>query len=294
MKAGEAQAEDYYVPTLEIVRPFRVTVHRTIRYILNQPLGTTMCQRASNRLRLALQNANAVMSMRVNFSPTFLATHDAEPARLVLTDERIVAILVPISPEDDINKAGGWYLQVGFGPCDTEGLLFPNLTAAEAWVREKLSGNSTFDAGLDRALVDCLRPPQPQETGPASACSLRLLIVEDDGLQALELEDQMQKLGHQVVDMVASGPAAVAAAEKYRPDLVLMDIRLAEGSSGMDAAAEIQQRLGILSIFMTAHSDAHTRLRLQHVRSLELLSKPVSPAAIEAALLRAVQVSRPH
>nr|WP_321182222.1 response regulator [Methylobacterium sp. Leaf122] len=147
-----------------------------------------------------------------------------------------------------------------------------------------LSPNSSDPAGPTdlQELSSC-------EAEPGSSRSFRLLIVEDDWVLALELQSCLQSLGHVVVGMAATAPAAVEAAETHRPDLVLMDVRLANGTNGIDAASEIQKRLGILSIFMTASADVQTRAQVAQIRSLELLSKPVTLNAIAAALNRAAK-----
>jgi len=210
---------------------------------------------------------------------------------LVLADERIVAILVPVGPENDEGEAEGWYLEVGFGPCEADGLLFASLPASETWVRKQLGdGLETQQASPSHAETS---GDQAQgEASQSSARRLRILIVEDDGIQAMGLVTHLRGLGHEVVGMVASAPAAVAAAEEQRTDLVFMDVRLADGTNGIDAAARIQERLGIASIFMTAHADVQTRVRVAQVRAVELLPKPVSPASITAALHRAAQSLR--
>ncbi len=225
------------------------------------------------------------MAISVDFRSVFLATRrDREPARLVSADGRIVCILVPISPKDNESETEGWYLEVGFGPCEAEALLFASLEAAETWVRERLAPALLEQpASLNRVEVS-LEATQQAGEDQTPAGLLRILIVEDDAIQALGLESLVSSLGHQVVDMVASAPAAVAAAEQHLPDLVFMDVRLADGTNGIDAASEIRDRLGISSIFMTAHADVQTRARIAQVRAIELLPKPVSAAAVAAAL----------
>lgn len=219
------------------------------------------------------------MTTGLEFTPVFLATRSSrEPARLLSDGERILALLVPVGPEEGEAETEGWYLEVGFGPCEAEGLLFASLDAAETWAHERLTGHAGSAVGKDQPTLDA------PEAAPRA---LRLLIVEDDGLQALELQSLALDLGHTVVGMAATAPKAVAAAEAHRPDLVLMDVRLAESTSGIDAATEIDARFGIPSLFMTAHADVQTRARAAQVRSLELLAKPVSPDALAAALGRA-------
>jgi CheY-like chemotaxis protein len=232
------------------------------------------------------------MSYAVTFDPIYLATRRGdEDALLVLAGERLAAILVRISPED--NEAGetGWWLESGFGPCQMEGLVFPTLMAAEAWVRERLQQGWGDDWASASRPNPSVRRGQPQTREPSSR-SLRILIVEDDAVHALDLEAHLHRLGHQVVDTVATASEAVAAAAEHRPDLVFMDVRLADGTDGIRAAVEIQSRLSIPAIFVTGHTDPRTQARIEQARPLELLAKPVSPAAITAALKRAAELPR--
>ena len=116
---------------------------------------------------------------------------------------------------------------------------------------------------------------------------LRILVVEDEAVTALDLEDVLLSLGHEVVGTVDTGPAAVAAAARHRPDLVLMDIRLAGGTDGVDAAVAIRNRLGIRSIFLTAQAELETRQRGLAARPLRWLDKPFTAAKLRETLERA-------
>ena len=104
---------------------------------------------------------------------------------------------------------------------------------------------------------------------------------------ALGLEDLVLERGHAVVDAVASGPAAVAAASAHLPDVVLMDIRLARGTDGVAAAVEIRNRFDIPAIFLSAHSDPETRERADAARPIGYLVKPFSTDEIVALIDRA-------
>jgi DNA-binding NarL/FixJ family response regulator len=117
-----------------------------------------------------------------------------------------------------------------------------------------------------------------------------VLVVEDDAIAAMDLEETLDKLGYAVCGVIATAPQAVRTAEAERPDLVLMDIRLADGSNGIDAAAEIRERLGIPSLFVTAHDDPATLRRADAARPLGYVRKPYSDADIDTALRRALQV----
>ena len=145
-----------------------------------------------------------------------------------------------------------------------------------------------------RRFAAALREPTPShetegraEEDGLAARPFRILVVEDQALTALDLEEHLIGLGHYVVDVVDTAPAAVAAAEKHRPDLVFMDIRLAGGTDGVEAAAEIRHRLSIPSIFLTAHSDEATRARGEAVLPIAFLSKPFTAGQIKSALRRA-------
>jgi CheY-like chemotaxis protein len=80
--------------------------------------------------------------------------------------------------------------------------------------------------------------------------------------------------------------------EILRPDLVLMDIRLARGTDGIQAAGEIRARLGIGSLYLSAHTDAATLHRAQATRPLGFVAKPYTRVQLEAALRAAVAVLR--
>jgi two-component system, response regulator PdtaR len=133
-----------------------------------------------------------------------------------------------------------------------------------------------------------------EETGADGriAAPVRVLLVEDEILTALDIEYLVQQLGYEVCGIAASAPEAVQAADDLRPDLVLMDIRLARGTDGIQAAGEIRTRLGIASLYLSAHTDAATLNRAQATQPLGFIAKPYTHAQLEAALRAAVAVLR--
>ena len=80
----------------------------------------------------------------------------------------------------------------------------------------------------------------------------RILIIEDEMIIALDLENLVSELGHNVVGIATTREEAVRLAKEQEPDLVLCDIQLADGSSGVDAASDILNTLSIPVIFITA------------------------------------------
>ncbi len=119
--------------------------------------------------------------------------------------------------------------------------------------------------------------------------SRRLFIVEDEVLMRVHLEKIVRDLGWEVVgsaDCRAEAMAGVAKAAKT-PDLVLMDLRLADDSDGVALARELRETHDLRAIFVTAYSDRETMRRVEEVGALGYLVKPVMSADVGAALASA-------
>lgn len=137
----------------------------------------------------------------------------------------------------------------------------------------------------------------PQESHPdqtrrqasnAVQSARRVLVVEDEFFLAVQIEEWLLGNGLEVVDVVHTADEAIAVAETERPDVVIMDIRLASETDGITAALEILDRTGIRCIFATAFADVATRERGEKARPYGWLSKPFTPdvllGAVKAAL----------
>jgi two-component system, response regulator PdtaR len=97
---------------------------------------------------------------------------------------------------------------------------------------------------------------------------MRILIVEDEPIIALSTEADLETAGHTVVGLAMTSDEAITLADRCRPDLVLMDIRLAKGN-GVEAAEAIYARWTIPSLFATSyveHSGATCRAALGCLR----------------------------
>jgi two-component system, response regulator PdtaR len=140
------------------------------------------------------------------------------------------------------------------------------------------------------------RGPPPRvfapDTGDAPSARVqrtaKILIVEDDHLVAIEAESALLDAGYEVVGIAATSREALAIARVDRPDLVVMDIRLAGTRDGVDTAIELFAESGLRSIFASAHSDGATRNRAQAAHPLGWLSKPYQPKALVGAVHRAI------
>lgn len=114
----------------------------------------------------------------------------------------------------------------------------------------------------------------------------RVLIIEDEPIIALDLEHLMTELGHQVVGTAATRDEAVAKARSERPGLVLADINLGEGGSGIDAVSEILRSFDIPVIFVTAYPER--LLTGERPEPTYLIAKPFLPETIQATVSQAL------
>jgi two-component system, response regulator PdtaR len=118
---------------------------------------------------------------------------------------------------------------------------------------------------------------QAGQSGKRTAEAPRVLIVEDDFLVAAQAESALTSAGFAVVGVASSAEEAIQLAAMQPPALAVMDIRLAGGRDGIEAALELFQSMGIRCIFATAHDDTATRNRAAAVHPLGWLPKPYSP-----------------
>ncbi len=115
---------------------------------------------------------------------------------------------------------------------------------------------------------------------------LDVLIVEDDFFIALDLEDQVKELGHRVVGVARDVESCKATATQTPPDIALMDIRLARGSSGIDASRWLYDTLDVRCIFISGNLDDATRELLSAVEPLAFIGKPIMPHLLERELTK--------
>ena len=119
---------------------------------------------------------------------------------------------------------------------------------------------------------------------------IRILIVEDEGLIARDIEDMVRNASYQVCAVVGTGEDAIEKAETTHPDLILMDIILRGDMDGVEAAEKIRERFNIPVIYLTAHTDENTLQRAKLTEPLGYTLKPVEQkelmTVIEMALYK--------
>ena len=154
------------------------------------------------------------------------------------------------------------------------------LTAVEAFSLEEAAFilDETAEE-VERAIVDA------QQTIDRQLAS-RVLIIEDEPIIALDLENLVTELGHKVVATASTRAEAVAKAHSERPGLVLADINLGEGGSGIDAVAEILNSFDIPVIFITAYPEK--LLTGERPEPTYLIAKPFLPETIQATVGQAL------
>jgi len=112
----------------------------------------------------------------------------------------------------------------------------------------------------------------------------RVIIVEDEGLVALDLKRRLERMGYSVAAQASGGREAVEKAREAAPDLVLMDICLGEDLDGIAAAEIIRQRLQVPVVYLTAHSDAATLERAKVTEPHGYVLKPFRDRELQIAI----------
>ena len=113
-----------------------------------------------------------------------------------------------------------------------------------------------------------------------------VLIIEDEPVIAADIEALVKELGHTVVDIAATRTEAVDAVARKTPGLVLADIQLADGSSGIDAVKDILARFDVPVIFITAFPER--LLTGERPEPTFLITKPFQRATLKAAIAQAL------
>ena len=118
-----------------------------------------------------------------------------------------------------------------------------------------------------------------------------VLVVEDEPIVGMQLQESIEGLGHTVPAVVDSGDAVLAAVLAYKPDLILMDIKLRSFIDGVDAATRIKLVCDVPVIYLTAYPSKGSQDRALRTAPAGYLVKPVSDAALHEAIDKALTKS---
>jgi len=119
-----------------------------------------------------------------------------------------------------------------------------------------------------------------------------ILIVEDNGIVALDLETRLQSLGYGVAGIVASGEKAVESVKEKAPDLVLMDIVLKGEMDGIEAAETIGPQFEVPVIFITAYADRERLERAKLTMPFGYILKPFRDRDLKITIEMALYVAK--
>jgi signal transduction histidine kinase len=114
--------------------------------------------------------------------------------------------------------------------------------------------------------------------------SATILIVEDEGIIAEDIQATLGRLGYTVPKTASSSKEAIRLAQELRPNLALMDIKLKGDTDGIETAQVLRQRFDIPVVYLTSFSDAATLARAKDTVPLGFLVKPFSQSELRATI----------
>ena len=126
----------------------------------------------------------------------------------------------------------------------------------------------------------------------AEQVSSSVLIIEDEPMIAMDLEGLVEDLGHTVAGVARTHAEAVEAFDARQPGLVLADIQLADGSSGLEAVNEILAAANVPVIFITAYPER--LLTGERPEPAFLITKPFDTDTVKAIISQALFFSTPR
>jgi DNA-directed RNA polymerase specialized sigma24 family protein len=158
------------------------------------------------------------------------------------------------------------------------------LVSVEGFSEEDAAAILDVDQQMLQDLVD--------ESGRELAAQIAtdVMIIEDEMLIALDLEQLVENLGHRAIGIARTRAEAVALAKAHRPGLILADIQLADGSSGLEAVNDLLNSFEVPVIFITAHPERF--LTGERPEPAFLIAKPYQQSTVSALVSQALFFER--
>jgi CheY-like chemotaxis protein len=162
----------------------------------------------------------------------------------------------------------------------------------QAFLLVALEGFSEGDAAhiLDVDIVTLRSLIEESGRELAAEIATDVLIIEDETFIAMELEGLVESLGHRVLGVARTHAEAIALTAHKAPGLILADIQLADGSSGLDAVNELLRSFEVPVIFITAYPERF--LTGERPEPAFLIAKPFQPATVSAIASQALFFER--
>ena len=162
----------------------------------------------------------------------------------------------------------------------------------QAFLLTAMEGFNASDAaeilGVSKDEIETLVAEAGREMGTHIATDV--LIIEDEPMIAIDLESVVEGLGHRVTSVARTHNEALDAVKGQAPGLILADIQLADGSSGLDAVNDLLQQFNVPVIFITAYPER--LLTGERPEPAFLLTKPYNPAMLSAVISQALFFER--
>ena len=158
----------------------------------------------------------------------------------------------------------------------------------QAFLLRTVEGFSAEEAAgiLDTSVAEIAALTSAAGQEIARQVATDVMIIEDEPFIALDIESLVTSLGHGITGVARTHKEAIRLAHEKRPGLVLADIQLADGSSGLEAVNEILRDIDVPVIFITAFPERLlTGLRPEPTF---LISKPFDPEMVKAAISQAL------
>lgn len=174
----------------------------------------------------------------------------------------------------------------GRGPADRLLRIAPR--SRQAFLLTALEGFTPAEAGqiLGGSFEEVERLIAEAQAEIDAELATQVLIIEDEPVIAADIEALVRDLGHEVLEIAATRTEAVEAVARRSPGLVLADIQLADGSSGIDAVKDILAKLDVPVIFITAFPER--LLTGERPEPTFLITKPFQPETVKAAIGQAL------
>jgi len=162
----------------------------------------------------------------------------------------------------------------------------------QAFLLRTVEGFTTQETAeiLGRSIDEVTQLIQVAGREIAEQVATSVLIIEDEPIIALDIESMVRELGHEVTGIARTHAEAVALSAARAPGLVLADIQLGDGSSGLDAVNEILRSIDVPVIFITAFPER--LLTGERPEPAFLITKPFQADSVQAAISQALFFDR--
>ena len=233
----------------------------------DQPTGDAYVRVALEALAAGERSLDPGLTPRVALYHVFHAIWCSSGAQLESRDESLTST----APDDAAHRL------MRIAPRSRQAFL---LTALEGFTPSEAA-----------QVLGCAFPEVEQLIADAQAeidaeLATEVLIIEDEPVIAADLEALVKELGHTVIDIAATRGEAAASVARRAPGLVLADLQLADGSSGIDAVKDILGRFDVPVIFITAFPER--LLTGERPEPTFLITKPFQPETVKAAIGQAL------